>query len=211
MIDALLVPGALLDRVHAGSFASLARNDGLETLLYERYARRGLCLKIFPKLKGADPEAFLWAGVLVADCGRVQNLFALHNLAPLVLDTVLLNGLHVAQVTEYATGEGAADVPLMRAVIAQNNIRCRNRHNGAEQWDLEFDANWRGRWFIDFGGWWFMDPAGYERGLLRRMADIARGFNDFQRETAGARYTRLYMELANWLGHWTLLQRVEDV
>lgn len=205
----LTVPGALTERIHAGSFASLAHNAKLGRLLAKRYGREGLCLKIFPKLKGSDAETFMWTGQPITECGKVQNLFALHNLAPLVLDTVLLNGLHVAQVTEYAPGNGAPDLPLMRALIEQNTIRCGNIVNGAEQWDLEFDANWCGGWFVDFGGWSFGDPRAYEARLLWRIADTAKEFNAFHRETATSRITRIYMELANWLGHWELLQHIE--
>jgi hypothetical protein len=208
-VNELTVPGELTARIHAGSFASVAHNPKLERLLFKHYRREGLCLKIFPKLKGTDPDALLWTGQPLVECGKVQNLFALHNLAPLVLDTVLLNGLHVAQVTEYAEGKGAPDLPLMRALIDQNAIRCENRHNGAEQWDLEFDANWRGGWFVDFGGWSFGDPRAYEARLLWRVSDVAREFNDFRKETAPARLRRIYMELANWLGHWELLQHIE--
>jgi hypothetical protein len=208
-MNELTVPGELTERIHAGSFASVAYSQGLDTYLAKRYGRPGLCLKIFPKLKGGAPDAFLWTGKPVAECTRVQNLFALHNLAPLVLDTVLLNGLHVAQVTEYADSKGAPDLPLMRALIEQNTIRCENRHNDREQWDLEFDANWRGGWFVDFGGWSFGDPRAYEARLLWRVSDVAREFNDFRKETAPARLRRIYMELANWLGHWELLQHIE--
>lgn len=208
-MNELTVPGELTERIHAGSFASVAHNPKLGRLLFKHYRREGLCLKIFPKLKGGAPEAMLWTGRPVAECGKVQNLFALHNLAPLVLDTVLLNGIHVAQVTEYAEGKGAPDLPLMRALIEQNTIRCENRHNGEEQWDLEFDANWCGGWFVDFGGWSFGDPRAYESRLLWRIADVATEFNAFHRDTAVSRTTRIYMELANWLGHWELLQHIE--
>lgn len=212
MYDAMKAPGPLLERVNtAGSFASVAHNDGLGALLRKRYGRDGLCLKIFPKLKGTMPDELQWGGVTVYECSRVQNLFALHNLAPMVVDLVVVNGMHLAQVTEWADGEGAPDFPVLRSLIHTHNIRCTKQTKDRDEFDIDCDANWRGRWMVDWCGCYFGDPHGYEAYLLDRLDGAGHHFTELCTETAGARVLRARMELANWLGHWQLLRRLEEL
>jgi hypothetical protein len=213
MIDPLTVPGALLERVnHGGSFASVAHNAGLEALLRKRYGRDGLCLKIFPKLKGMDPEALEWGGIPVRECSRVQNLFALHNLAPLVVDLALVNGLHLAQATEWACDHGGApDLPLLHSLIDRTRVRCTKQQKDRDEFDLDYDANWCGGWMIDWCGTYFADPPAYELDLLARLDDAGHKYGDFTEEICSSRVLRVRMELVNWLGHWSLLRHLEEI
>lgn len=140
----------------AGSSCCIAGGSEIEAILKKEFGREGLCLKVFrPLALEEDPENFEWTGSPIIEASRVQNLFALHDLAPMVYRIILLNSQRLAQVTEYATGEGKPDAHAVQMLIEKYHIGTHNMRDGQEIYDYRFPCNWIGKWLVDFGGWYF--------------------------------------------------------
>ena len=149
-------PATWVEGRGAGSSCHIAHGPEIEAILKEEFGRAGLCLKIFHPLGPEEnPEFFEWTGSPIIEAARVQNLFALHDLAPMVYRIVFLNTCCLAQVVEYATGEGKADAHAVQMLIEKYSIGTHNVRDGKEIFDYRFPCNWVGKWLVDFGGWYF--------------------------------------------------------
>jgi hypothetical protein len=209
MIGMLEIGADLLAPVHSGSDALIAHNYLLEETLKRIYGVSGLCLKMFRVLAEAQKsrlDLYTWTGATLIETTQVQNIFALHGLAPLVFGLVLLNNERIAQVTEYADGSGLPDLPLVESLRDKYGIKTRTQqHNSGPVFDIRFDINWIGGKLVDFGGWYISDMETYTRDVLKRLLNA---FTTNGRRyvivngTEGIRATR---ELANILQCWEML------
>lgn len=160
LIRELSIPVNLLERAedtHISSFCFVAHSPGLQDILGPIYGREGLCLKVFRELEEEelpDLQRFRWNKAPLGEAARVQNLFALCELAPRVYDIVLLNGRRWAQVTDYVLPEGQSDAAKLIDIVKQFHIGTK------VNWDLH-GRNWRGRLFVDFGSLYFEDKEAY--------------------------------------------------
>jgi hypothetical protein len=199
----------LLTAACSGSDAIVANNYLLEETLKRVYGIGGLCLKIFRVLTADQKkrlDLYTWTGATLTETTIVQNIFALHGLAPFVFGLVLLNNERLAQVTEYADGSGLPDLPLAESLRDKYGISTRTQqHNSGPVFDIRFDINWVGGKLVDFGGWYVSDMGAYQRDILRRL------LNSFT--TNGRRYVivnatdgiRATREMANILHEWEFL------
>lgn len=208
MIQPLDISPDLLIPVTSGSSTALAASGAIAAVLELKYGRAGLCLKIF-----TDPtqrnliELCTWHGSTVIEASQVQNLFALHGLAPFVLGLALLHGGLLAQVTEYVIDDGGTpDLTLVRAIRSQHGIGSRNLTDGIHQrFDCEFDCNWIGAKLVDFGGWYFTDLQAYRREVITRLRNVFANPNSKLFNNSRAEGVRAIMELANLFGYWDML------
>lgn len=159
----LLRPARNDQRVEQGVFTFIARGPEIEALLVQEYGRHGLCLKVFKH--DAEPlDKFTWgqSGVLLTDCTRAQNIFALEGFAPRVYDIALVNG-RWAQVTDYVTDDGREydRAACKREVVDRYSISsCGGDQN---------PHNWVGSQLVDFQ-YHSLGPK-YRDGLRRRLRE----------------------------------------
>ena len=159
MIRVLDIPGELLkdSTVARGSYTSIAHSEEIERLLEKEFGRTGLCLKIYnPRYIEMDD----WKTCKAIEEARIQNLFALFGLAPMVYRVVLLKKGSVtrvfAQVTEYAQGNGEPDYFTVTKLIEMYHLQTVHRDpSGNVKYDFTAGSNWIGEQFVDFGGWYF--------------------------------------------------------
>lgn len=126
-------------------------SSALERILYDRFGRHHLCLKVF-KHDATDITSFTWhpkRRKLLTDCTRVQNLFALRGLAPRVYDIVLVNDRNWAQVTDYV-GDAEPIAPSLREADVRREFFVSANIDGNE-------GNWVNGYMVDFGGYWWRD------------------------------------------------------
>jgi len=191
-----------------GKSCYLAWTPELDAFLSHRYARRGgLALKVFHDLQeGESPEAFQWSGNTLDEVTIVQNVFALHGITPFVYDVALCNGKRLVQVTRLADERGSPDVIALEALRDRLGIKTYVPPvENNLKFDMEFDVNWVGGQFVDFGGWYFSDPAAYESDLVDRLVQFAKDRGQFTEQVSKARHVRASWEIANWMGYWGLL------
>lgn len=137
----------------------------IEKLLYWEYGRKGLCLKVFNE-PAVDLDVFTWSSErLLTFCTKAQNLFALRGLAPRVYDIVLLNGENWAQVTEFV---GNAEPPTTS--LTNKNVMVEFRITA--NWDMN-EKNWVNGWLVDFGAFYWRDPAQHEERLKEKINKYA--------------------------------------
>lgn len=161
--------------VGQGRFVRVIAGKPAEKVLEERYGRKGLCLKVL-RYEGA-----LWEGVDLVEATRLQNLGAIHGVAPRVYDIVRLPDGHLAQVTDFIEQAGEPRPAAIRALIdflqeAGAGTAKRIGPNGATKWDIVTSVkNWGGDLFLDWGGLYFAELEKYLLGLGQRAAvDITR-------------------------------------
>jgi len=209
VIGTLEIGKDLLATVKSGSDALIAHNYLLDETLKRLYGLSGLCLKMFRVLTADQKkrlDLYTWTGSTLIEATIVQNIFALHGLAPFVFGLVLLNDERLAQVTEYADGSGLPDLALVESLRDKYKISTRTQqHNSGPVFDIRFDINWVGGKLVDFGGWYVSDMDEYQRDVLRRL------LNSFT--TNGRRFVivnaiegiRATREMANILHQWEFL------
>lgn len=159
----------------------MLRGGRLDLELFLAFGRLGLCLKVF-FYPAANPVDTLWEGVPVWETAIVQNLFADEGLAPRVYGFVALPGGMWGEAVEYADQEPNLPERLFQrfmGVALRHNIHSHNltRRGGRVKWDAFHHtayANWRGDWFIDWGG----------KYRAERFPELAKGAErfDFERE-----------------------------
>lgn len=163
----LLVPSRARGRKEQGVFSFIARGPYIEAVLESHYGRSGLCLKVF-KADAAPLSEFCWApdvGILLTECTKAQNLFALHGYAPRVYDIALLNGERWAQVTAYVEDDGGTlDVDACRAGVVRRYVLASkggdpNTHNMIGSQKVDFQHN-------------LLGPR-YEAGLWKRIHEAS--------------------------------------
>ena len=157
MIKLLTLPDELLQHKLdvPGSYCYILAGSQVETFLFEHYKRRGLCLKVFEKSNWGSTELLDFRPVIEA--ARIQNIFALFGLAPIVYRVVILARIQrLAQVTEFSTDTGEPDPHLAQRLVKEFKLRSINKTQaGQEKWDFFVPGNWVGGHFVDFGGWYF--------------------------------------------------------
>jgi len=159
----VLRPARNAERVEQGAFTFIARGAEVAALLEREYGRRGLCLKVF-KHDALPLDEFVWgqSGVLLTDCTRAQNVFALEGYAPRVYDIALVNG-RWAQVTDYVADDGREydRAACKREVVDLYHVTsCGGDQN---------PANWVGSQLVDFQ-YHTLGPK-YLEGLRRRIRE----------------------------------------
>jgi len=161
---ALLVPHP--DTTEA-SCCFVAYSPEIEAVLLARYGRQGLCLKVFPPDKqrkvdtNGQPREFWrfenveWTKVSLAEASEVQNLFALHGIAPRAYDIVWVNGEQAAQVTDFLTDNGRdRQDELWRRLVDQYVIETMRNLDVGER-------NWIGGKMFDYGAMCWADREAY--------------------------------------------------
>lgn len=144
-----------------GVFSYVAKNWALDDVLYSRYGRDDLCLKIFHSKNG------LWGTEnRIYDCSIAQNVFAFDGLAPRVYDLIEVekpNGSRItrkedgktAQVTDYVFGQSGVrpDNELLESVLAKYPVKIR--------WDMNKGNVIAGQ-LVDFQSA-YLDIAAYQQ------------------------------------------------
>ena len=165
---ALLVPHP--DTTEA-SYCFVAYSPEIEAVLLARYGRTGLCLKAFPpeKQRKVDKrgvareyrrlENVEWTKVPLAEASEVQNLFALHGIAPRVYDIVWVNEHQAAQVTDWLTDNGRdRQDDLWRRLVSEYVIETMRNLDVGER-------NWIGDRMFDYGAMCWADREAYQQEL----------------------------------------------
>jgi hypothetical protein len=156
---------------HKSSYCYVVKNSKTDDLLRDWFGRDGLCIKISrrPLLPGQSVDRAGWGQVPLAEIGRVQNIFAWHDLAPRVYGLVLVNGKHTGQVVDYDQSDGDPDLEAILRLAERYGISPR------KNWDFG-PRNWVGRHFVDFSGIRFDNPPQAKSDLAER-AHTRRGIN----------------------------------
>ncbi len=191
----LRIPAALLAQAptteghkNHGKDCYIANSEALERLLYRRFARHGLCLKVFRSLTkserdGENLSSVTWGGARLSVATQVQNLFALYGIAPRVYSLAIINGSRIAQVTQYATGEGQPNYAEARRLIKRYRLGIKGKlkedATKAAIRYTRFPFKWVGGLYVDFGRYYFRDPKWYRaylKGKLRELKDGTRAY-----------------------------------
>lgn len=185
----LRIPEALLAQAptteghkNYGQDCYIAHSEALERLLYRRFARRGLCLKVSRELTKSELKGDLstvrWGGARLTVATQVQNLFALHGVAPRVYSLAIVNGKRIAQVTQYAEGDGQPDYSEAKRIIKKYRLGIKGKPKEdatkAAIRYTRFDFKWVGSQFVDFGRFYFRDPKWY-RAYLKGKIQVRKG------------------------------------
>ena len=149
------------ERALESSYCFIANGEGLESLLKEQFGRNGLCLKVFKREIGQRPTHFIWGKTPLIEATRIQNLFALHVLAPRVYSLVILQDKYIAQVTDYVSGQGGSKVGELKNLSAHYGL-------GTKKWSDFGPNNWVGGKFVDFGEFYFTSSDDYKRSLIEQ-------------------------------------------
>lgn len=153
-----------------GRFVRVFSDKQISKLLAAKYGRGGLCLKV---LRAAGAE---WEGVPVVDVARLQNIGAMHGVAPRIYEIVRVADDQVAQVTDFAAPAGEPSLKAIEAVTrflqeAGVGTAKRTGPNGAAKWDLVTSVkNWGGDLFLDWGGLYLTKPERYLAEVAKRAA-----------------------------------------
>ena len=168
MTRSLYVPDNLLAVVAGSNQCYIYYSAELDNLLYQTFGRKGTCLKAF-RHPAIPLDEFPWnptRGVLLTECTKAQNLFALHGRSPRVYDIVLLNDTSWAQVTDYVRPDASppSDDPDNAVVMKQYGI--------GTNWDMN-KTNWVNGWLVDFGAFHWTYSERYEKELIDRAYKFA--------------------------------------
>jgi len=158
-----------------GQEAWIARTRTITTRLEALFLRPGLCLKVFAPREDWDvghPGSYLWAGTPLGVATRIQNLFALHGLAPRVYGLATVNGGYAAQIVDYALDVGKADPGKAEKVAERYHIGIRDLvHSEATcKAYLARPEEWVGGQLVDFGRFLCRDWHAYEVRLRQHVA-----------------------------------------
>jgi SAM-dependent methyltransferase len=158
-----------LPAVGKGRFCRVVYSEQLDKLLEAFYGRKGLCLKI-ARFAGDVLEGAPLTAVV-----KLQNVAAMHGLAPRVYDIVKVGGM-AAQVTDFMppkqepTLEGVARL-VNFLLEAPARTEKRVGPEGASKWDIvTSNSNWGGDVFLDWGGLVLGNPEQYADQLRDRVA-----------------------------------------
>lgn len=183
------------------SYCFVAYGDEIEEILCRRYGREGLCLKVFP----ADwdrLEDVTWGRVPLEETVVIQNLFALHGIAPRVYDVLWLNGKQAAQVTRFLKPESLdRDVGRFQELMAEYGIEY------VKNYDVLGKHNWIAGKMVDFSGLRFANRNDYIMDL-RGRAYTRRGKNI---NTAYQSVPQLGIRGTRNTKHRTEMMRLDDV
>lgn len=171
---ALRIDPALLEQAptdaehkHYGQECYIADSDMLEAALYHEYGRHGLCLKVFKD--AGDPPTY--GGAPLEEATKAQNLLAIDDLAPRVYEIVKVAG-KIAQVTDWATGDGKPDYERMAHLVKKYKLGLKGKKGDLVKEAVRYtrmEFKWVGRWFVDWGRFYFTDPKAYEKRLRKKI------------------------------------------
>ena len=170
---------------HYGTHCYIAKSDELGAILEKEYGRSGLCLKVFSKSPTQDelkdPASFRWQHTGLVEATQIQNLFAWAGISPRVYGLVLINGLRFAQVTDYVLPDSGKDQKTKAAKLcAQFKLGVKKTRFPDKQGAFEYvnDSNkWLGKWFIDFGRFYFRKPQVYVQFISDQIKKYPLGAN----------------------------------
>ena len=147
----------------------------LEARLEQVYGRSGLCLKVFKKpVNVNNPLGYGWGHVLLTDATIIQNLMASYDIAPRVYDIVIISDNQIAQVTDFVhSWDGFPN--FQSALARMKTLGIRHRKDSTLITNVF--QTWVGRWWVDFGGFEFIDKNKYvydlrTRAYIRRRKNI---------------------------------------
>lgn len=102
--------------------------------------------------------------------GIVQNLFALHGLAPRLRALIATNDGWKKDIEPF-TPHGEADTGKARKVVRKYKLGLRSKRDDARAaiHGVSFSGRWNGDKMVDFSGYYFRDSAGYVKGLRKRI------------------------------------------
>jgi len=158
-IEHIEFPGTLapVTKRQQGVYTFIAHNEQIEQQLLSRYGRPALCLKVF-KL-----DTLQWGTNPLIDCTRIQNIFAMRDLAPRVYAIVRANDQY-AQVTDYLSGEGEWKPECIKEIMRHAHVRA--------SWDMN-PKNWVAGKLVDFQPWTFTHPQRYVQQLIDSAFEYA--------------------------------------
>ena len=157
------------ERAEVGKEAWIARSLPITATLARLYGRKGLCLKVFPT---ADLENPKWGGVRLAESTKVQNMFAIHGVAPRVYGLAVINDQYAAQVTDYAKMSGEADRDKAAKIALKFGITAKDLRQSEPGIGAYVSRapKWRGKWLVDFGRMYFSDHDAIRARLTKHVA-----------------------------------------
>ena len=164
----LLVPDA--DCEYEGRFCRMIKNDALQAHLQAHYGRPGLCLKVN---KQSDDEAWEWSNPY--ELAMLQNIGAIHGVAPRVYDVFELRKGQQAMVMDWARDQvypSFEGVLRLLKLIDRYYIgthKVAHTHNRKPKWDIVPSVNWAGDWFLDWGGFYLIDPEDYRNEIVASL------------------------------------------
>lgn len=140
------------------SFAFVNVSETVRTILAQRYGRPNLALKLVPLSKvdlEQRPGATGWGKIPLGMTSLVQNLLALHGLAPRIYGLARVNDEYAAQVTDYIPEDDRQPprVAEVEAVVRELGVKTRHKN-----FDLG-ERNWRSGLLVDFSSWYMPDDA----------------------------------------------------
>jgi len=171
---------------HFGTHCYIAKSDELGAILEKLYGRKGLCLKVFSKSPTQDelkdPASFRWQHTGLVEATQIQNVFARAGISPRVYGLVLINGLRFAQVTDYVLPDSGKHQKTKAAQLCAKfkmGVK-KSRFASDKQGAFEYvnDSNkWLGRFFIDFGRFYFRKPKVYVQFISDQIKKYPLGSN----------------------------------
>jgi len=169
----------------AGRRATPLYGRGLEKLLFEKFGRHNLGIKVFRRDSGLPFLEYRWGSRhKLIRCTQVQNLAAKHSLAPRVYAIMRVDwdGKECfAQVVDWVRGAVSLQHPGTDLSALKGEC-CLNQYIGSGD-----PKNWRGCLLLDFETLCFADDEKYEESLVDRAYELD---------------ADLGYDLANWLGYW---------
>ena len=157
MIKFLQLPDDWEDyKVASGSTCYVLAGGKIETFLFDKFRRTGLCIKVYEHPGKSDIEKLDLSSIITE--ARIQNIFALFGIAPIVYRLVILSNRRIGLVVEYATNEGEPDIYLVGDLIRKFRLQSSNPisvDDDTKKFDFITGLNWVGDKLIDFGGWHF--------------------------------------------------------
>lgn len=172
----LTIDPSLLHRMpdgsHAGRKQYVVYDETIDEILEGEFGRPGLCLKTSRELLAATSRQ-LRERERNAD---IQNLFATRDIAPRVIDIVILNESTLASVVEFVprakrghTRKAREElIPRIESLMEEFGLR---NSKGEIQCDEQVE-NFEGDKFVDFDGFRVYDQGKFQTALERENVQL---------------------------------------
>jgi hypothetical protein len=152
-----------------GRFIKIVYGPAIDRLLERQYGRSGLCFKV---LRQKVAEDKVWEVTSFEDVAKLQNLGAIHGIAPRIYDIVNVNG-RLAQVTDYLQSSEEPSLDAIGRLIGflkglDVGTKKLTGPGGKPKYDLAAAKNWIGNKFVDWGGYYLRYPQQYTKQLMER-------------------------------------------
>ena len=149
----------------------MVKTDKLQAQLRARYGRPNCALKLN---KTTNAEAWEWSDP--HDVATVQNIGAIHNVAPRVYAVEQLQEGVYAHITDWAISCKEPTLNAIRRlldVILGYGIATRkiiNIESQLPKWDIVTSVvNWSREWFLDWGGYYLENPEAYRNSIIAQL------------------------------------------